>query len=155
MTLAAPVEELRCAVGVMVEIEGGRRVAVEVEEQEEHIANEPYTHMRMGAAQLRFRQLTRVLRWGNVVRVGLPVSEQELREALNGALKGRSGPSAEQAGRGEGRGDGQHAGRGRGPRPGAGRGTGWEAGRGPGQGAGREMGRGTGRSWRRDRPPQR
>lgn len=99
--------------GVMVELERGTRVAVEVEEQGGHLANEPYTHMRTGAAQLRFWQLTRVLGQGNVVRVNWSARDQELQEALRGALKGWSGSSAEQAGRDEGRGVGRKAGRGR------------------------------------------
>lgn len=47
VTVAAPVDELCCAVGVLVEMEGGRRVAVEVEGPREHLgarAVHPHTH---------------------------------------------------------------------------------------------------------------
>ncbi len=67
--LAAPVEELGRAVGVLMELEGGRRVAVEVEGREEFLANEPHTRTRVGAAQLRRRQLVRCFGAANVLYV--------------------------------------------------------------------------------------
>ncbi len=63
-------------VPLLVELVGGRRLAVEVEGLEAFLANEPHTRTRTGAAQLRARQLERVLGEGNVVWVSIGACSQ-------------------------------------------------------------------------------
>ncbi|GFR41421.1 hypothetical protein Agub_g2106 [Astrephomene gubernaculifera] len=64
-----PVEALCCRVDVVVELAGGRRVAVEVDGPWHFLANHPHTGTKTGRTQLRDRQLERVFGAGNVVSV--------------------------------------------------------------------------------------
>ncbi|GFR41293.1 hypothetical protein Agub_g1968 [Astrephomene gubernaculifera] len=64
-----PVEELCCRVDVVVEVAGGKRVAVEVDGPSHFLANHPHTRTKNGPTQLRDRQLEWVFRAGNVVSV--------------------------------------------------------------------------------------
>ncbi len=63
------VAKLRCTVDAVVELGHGRRVAVEVEGPGRWLANHPHTRTRTGPAEMRRRQLERVLGVGNVVVV--------------------------------------------------------------------------------------
>ncbi len=69
ITPEAPVFQLRSRVDMVVECEGGRKVAVEVDGPLHFFANRPYTTLRDGTTALRDRQLERVYGQGNLVRV--------------------------------------------------------------------------------------
>ncbi len=71
----AALTELQCCVDFSVELAGGRRLAVEVEGPGQLLGNHPDTGTRTGPAELRRRQLERVLGAGNVV--GVPYWEWE------------------------------------------------------------------------------
>ncbi len=73
----AVVDGLRCRrVELLVELASGRRVAVEVEGREAFLANEPHTRTRVGAGQLRRRQLERALGEGSVVGLDMEAWSQ-------------------------------------------------------------------------------
>ncbi|PNH12698.1 hypothetical protein TSOC_000340, partial [Tetrabaena socialis] len=63
------VEGMVGRVDVVVELAGGRRVAVEVDGPTHFLANDPHMHARDGRTQLRDRQLGRLFGAGNVVSV--------------------------------------------------------------------------------------
>ncbi|PNH03574.1 hypothetical protein TSOC_010352 [Tetrabaena socialis] len=63
------VEGMVGRVDVVVELAGGRRVAVEVDGPWHFLANEPYKHVRAGPTQLRDRQLRRAFGAANVMSV--------------------------------------------------------------------------------------
>ncbi|PNH02163.1 hypothetical protein TSOC_011886 [Tetrabaena socialis] len=80
------VDGLLGRVDVVVELGGGRRVAVEVDGPTHFLANDPHTRTKDGSTQLRDRQLGRLFGAGNVLSV--PYWEwYELRG--DGSRKGR------------------------------------------------------------------
>ncbi len=101
--------ELRCTADVVVELGGGRRVAVEVEGPGRLLTNHPHTETRTGPAELLRRQLERVLGSGNVVGVSYWAWEElggdrGRQEAwLGGRLLERLGAGGEGGGEGKSR----------------------------------------------------